>query len=77
MVDLPPNKIATTFFASPRCAVCGREWEQGATPVPTVYTVASFEAELPPEPVCDYCVEEHDPELFEELLAERRRFYAS
>ena len=46
-------------------------------PVPTAYTVASIEARLPPAPVCDFCVEAHDPELFDELLTDRRRFFAT
>jgi hypothetical protein len=74
---LPPVKITTAFFAVERCAICGREWERASTPVPTVYTLASIEAEMPPEPVCDFCVEERDPALFRELLVERQRFHAS
>jgi len=56
--------------------VCGREWWQ-QDPVPTIYTVASIEAELPPEPICDHCVEQHDLDLFAALLAERQRYWSS
>jgi hypothetical protein len=45
-------------------------------PSPGAYTTASIEAGLPPDPVCDFCLEEHDPFRFDDLLAERRRFYA-
>jgi hypothetical protein len=75
MSGLPPVKIGTTFFARETCAVCRREWSGGQTPVPTVYTIASIEAELPPEPVCDHCVEQHDPDLFAELMADRKYFW--
>ncbi len=54
--------------------ICGREWEPGQTPVPTAYTVESIESDDPPQVICDYCVEEHYPETFAELLEERRRF---
>lgn len=75
MEVMPPVRIASAFFASPTCAMCGREWEPFADPVPTAYTVESIDADAPPEPVCDFCVERHDPELFVALLADRRRFY--
>ena len=76
-MSLPPAKMTTTFVPADNCAVCGREWVQGQIPVPTIYTVASIEAGLPPHPIRDYCVEQHSPALFEELLADRRRFYAN
>ena len=77
-VKLPGSKIATCSFAAPACAVCGRDWDDDdGHPVPTVYTLASIEAGDPPVPICDYCVEEHEPELFHALLVDRRRFYAS
>ena len=76
MTELPEIKITTSFFATDVCAVCGREWEQGQTPVPTAYTVESIEAELPPEPVCDHCIEDRYLEpTFAELMAERQRFW--
>jgi len=73
---LPPNRIAFTEFPAGICVVCGREWWQ-QDPVPTIYTVASIEAELPPEPICDHCVEQHDLDLFAALLAERQRYWSS
>jgi hypothetical protein len=41
----------------------------------TAYTVESIESGDPPKPVCDFCVEEHDPETFAELQADRRRYW--
>jgi hypothetical protein len=73
---LPPNRIAFTEFPAGVCAVCGSEWWQDH-PVPTVYSVASIEAELPAEPICDHCVERHDPDLFGALPADRQRFWSS
>ena len=75
-MELPEVKIATTFFAVEQCALCGRGLGQ-RHPVPTAYAVESIEAELPPVPVCDFCIEKRYPDLHGELLAERRRFYAS
>jgi hypothetical protein len=78
MDDLPEIKITTSFLATDTCAVCGCEWEQGQTPVPTAYTVESIEAGDPPEVVCDICVEKRYPEeKFAELMAERKRFWRS
>jgi hypothetical protein len=77
MADLPPVKIVTTFFDQDLCAVCGRDWQAGTTPVPTAYTVESIDAGMPPEPVCDHCVEQHDPALFKQLMAERKYFWAN
>lgn len=45
--------------------------------MPTVYTLASIDDGDPPQPVCDLCVERADPALFESLLADRRRYFAS
>jgi len=64
-------------MALEECAVCGREWEPGQTPVPTVYTVKSIESGDPPAPVCDYCVEANDAVLFAELRREREHFWAN
>jgi len=76
MSALPPNRMAFTEFPAGICVVCGGErWQQD--PVPTVYPVASIEAELPPEPIYDHCVEQHDPHLFAALLAERQRYWSS
>ena len=77
--NLPEIKITTAPFpaADYRCVVCRREWEPGQTPVPSAYTVESIEADLPPQVVCDYCVEEHYPEAFAELLEDRERFWSS
>jgi hypothetical protein len=76
-VSLPPSRMVTTFFAGHRCAVCGRDWPPHDPPYPGIFTEASIDADDVPAPVCDYCVEEHDPELFDALLADRRRFMAS
>jgi hypothetical protein len=77
MSGVPEVKIVTTFFACERCAVCGREWD-GEYPVPTAYTVKSIESELPPMPVCDYCIEEkYPPELFKTLMEDREYFWAN
>jgi hypothetical protein len=46
----------------------------GADAGATAYTVESIESDDPPQVICDYCVEEHYPETFAELLEERRRF---
>lgn len=79
-MDLPEIKITTTQVpAFPYvCAVCGREWEPGQTPVPSAYTVESIEADNPPEVVCDHCIEDRYPDAtYAELMAERERFWAS
>lgn len=71
--SLPRHKITHTECPWWTCAVCKGEWHQ-THPVPSVYTLASIEADLPLIPICDHCVEQHDPALFDELLAERRLF---
>lgn len=77
-VDLPENKITTVpIFSAEKCVVCGRHWEDGGHPIPTVYTRSSLDARELAEPICDYCVEAHDPELFAALLEDRRRFHGS
>jgi hypothetical protein len=74
-LDLPDVRIATTYFAWDACAVCGRAWDN-ARPVPTAYVEATVGADdVPPVPVCDFCVEEHYPWLMPRLLAARRRFH--
>lgn len=74
-LDLPDVRIATTYFAWDACAVCGRAWDN-ARPVPTAYVEATVGADdVPPVPVCDFCVEEHYPWLMPTLLAARRRFH--
>ncbi len=72
---LPPNRITFDWMPWWRCAVCGREWEPPEDP--TVYTEASIAAGDALEPICDFCVEEHDPKLFVRLLAKRREFMAN
>ena len=74
---LPPVRIAAAFLVGDTCAVCGRDWAPGRDPVPTAYTVESIEAGERPAPVCDFCIEEHDPPLFAALLSDRRRFFST
>ena len=76
MSALPPNRVHTTFFASEVCALCGVDWETYDPPVPTVYTERSMAYGLPPQPICDLCVEHGDPLRFAELLSDRQRFWA-
>ena len=75
MAELPPNRMATAFLVAEACAVCARDWP--SREVPTIYTQESIDAQVPPEPICDHCVEDEDPTLFEALLADRRRFWGS
>jgi hypothetical protein len=72
----PPVRLENSFFHVERCAACGRGWEMHDPPVPTYFTVASIEVDDPPVPVCDLCIEQHDPARFDALLAERQRFYS-
>jgi hypothetical protein len=56
------------------CVLCNRDWPPEPQ-VPTAYTIESIAAELPPEVVCDHCIEDRYPEAtFAELMAERQRF---
>lgn len=77
MTALPANRMATAWITAQTCAVCGRDWPNPFDPIPTIYTQQSIDADLPPDPICDFCVQEHDPELFAALLADRQRFWAS
>ena len=74
-MSLPPAKLTTVFFANDTCAVCGHEQSPGVDPVPSWYTRQSIALELPPQVICDGCVQDHAPSMFEELLADRRRFW--
>jgi len=43
--------------------------------VPYGFTAESIRADDPPAIMCDYCVQQHYPDTFAELLAERRYFW--
>jgi hypothetical protein len=76
MSGLPPNVLETRDFASEVCAVCGADWETHVPSIPTVYTERSIDFGLPPQPICDLCVEAGDSVRFAELLSDRQRFWA-
>ena len=67
--------MATAFLVAEACAVCARDWP--SREVPTIYTLESIDAQVPPQPIYDHCVEDEDPALFEALLADRRRFWGA
>ena len=75
-MDVPEVRLTWSGVHLEACGVCEREWPMQAIPVPSYYTVASIETGNVPVPVCDHCIEQHSAEMFEALLADRRRFYA-
>lgn len=76
--DLPEVRIETAAVTATTCAVCGRYCPMLDMPIPTAYTVASIDADDPPVPVCDHCIETRYPnETWDELRAERRRYERS
>jgi hypothetical protein len=80
-LKLPSVRIATTYVAAEVCGICSRDWDN-RRPVPTAYVESTLggngpEDAAPPVPVCDFCVEQHSPVLFDVLLRERRRFHGT
>jgi hypothetical protein len=77
-VELPELRLVWSGVHTEVCVHCGRDWLMSPDiPSPGAYTTASIDAGLPPDPVCDFCLEQHAPQRFADLLAERRRFYSS
>jgi hypothetical protein len=81
-LKLPAVRIATTYVAEEACGLCRRDWDN-RRPVPTAYVESTLggagagDDAQPPVPVCDFCVEQHSPVLFDALLRERRRFHGT